>query len=193
MSALKSKHVHWNFDVPKGLREAIINAYVPKSCEGTDKRYQREYSALRSHSTPKKVERSEFDELAELLKQSGLEPRYTTHPFGFDGPKIGNYWAINIGPDDPFYQTSIYVTELGKFIGCDVGWISSGASTPKEHFDGLSKDVLQRIQFCREITETAGYIWLDSDLLCQTIPGLIIWFYGEQEQYLHDLLFYWVS
>jgi hypothetical protein len=193
MAALKSKYVLWNFDTPEGLREAILNTYFPKSCEGTDKRYQREFSALRSRSTPEQTKTSDFDVLVEILKQSGLEVRSSKHPFGFDGPKIGNYWAINIGHADTYYQNSIYLTELGKFIACDVGWISNGDSTPKEYFEGLSQEALERIQLCKAVAEGAGYVWLDADMLCQTAPGLVVWFYGEQEQCLHDLLFYRVN
>ena len=37
------KIIPWDFEVPKGMREAIINGYVPISDELTDKLYRREY------------------------------------------------------------------------------------------------------------------------------------------------------
>ena len=189
----KSKFVPWNFDAPKGMREAIVSTYVPRSEDGTDKRYQKEFSALRSRAVPEHTKIADVEALAEAFRQAGVTVRSVQTAYEFNGQNTGNYWVIVLKAERYDYQTAFYISELGKFIACDLIWQDGCHDGPHKHFENLSGESLKTIALCRAIAETSGYDWLDADLLYQTVPGLFVWFYGVGEQSVRDLLFYWVD
>lgn len=171
----------WTFKSPKGVREAIINHYVPNRQTGTDIRYVLE-KAL-SASKPYLSAKADRDELMSALQKQGLSIESCKSIGDAHQQGGGTYWLIQIGGGNT--RVRLDVCELGKFVSCvhqseDYAFIDA---SPESHL---------KILACKTAAEKLGFVWIESEHLEPVVPGLNVYFFGAREPLpIRDLLFYW--
>ena len=188
----KMQIVPWNFEAPQALRDAIINHYVPEMQPGSDERYKNE---CRYVTTPsKETVSNNRSELVSLLESHGIKVAKISSAGDFHDQGGGNYWALTLELlEDDYYNTSIFISDLGKFVTRDVTWFQQDDSFSYID-DELSDAAKTRIATCEEIISQSDFMWIDEELLSKTIPNLYIYFFGRTEELrICNLLFYWVD
>ncbi len=186
---INAKEIVWNFNVPDGMRQALLNKYVPISEGKTDKRYIKERKKLRSKSIPKSVNKMDVIEFSKTLSNNGIGVSSVLSAGQFNRQGSGNYWVISLEQLNSHYKTSIFVSELGKFATHDLHWIDGNE---RHYYNPLTEIEQNIILECKKIAESKGYYWLEPDLLAKIIPKLFIRQFGVVEELrIQDLLFYW--
>ena len=78
---------------------------------------------------------------------------------------------LTLGKIDEQNITTLCVTDLGGFVARDIGWFESENSYDEidEILSGQSKN---RIKLCEKIITENGFMWLNEDVLQNTVPDL---------------------
>ena len=180
--------VPWDFDVPEGMRDEIIHEYVTKSYKGTDSKYLKEYSRLRSQ--PYSTCENDTKALADALNAQSLQVASIMTAQEFMGQGGGNFRAIIVEQTDQYYTTSLCVSGLGKYISHDLLYLHGDLE--RWYQWPLTDEQICRIERCKDVAINMGYIWLDDELLYKTVPKLLLKHFGTiKEWYVRDLLYYW--
>lgn len=189
-------HKEWPFDAPENLRLAVVNEYAHYGDVSTDIRYMLE-AKLKSEDersaifTPPYQTSTEVRlALVDVLENNGVKVAEQESIGEFFGQGGGNYWVVTLENIDGQNITTLCVSDLGGFIARDIGWFESDNSY-SEIDEILSDQSKSRIELCEKIITESGFLWLNEDLLHNTVPDLT--FGKHRNATVANFLFDWDS
>ena len=167
----------WPFEAPENVRTAIVCEYATYCGSGTDIRYMLEAKLKSTSEQPAPVS-PPFSTplearlaLVDVLKNNGIRVSKQQSISEFMGQGGGNYWVLTLEKIDKQNITTLCVTDLGGFVARDIGWFESENSYNKID-EVLSAQSKNRIKLCEKIITENGFMWLNEDVLQNTVPDL---------------------
>ncbi len=179
----------WRFETPPGLRDAIVRAYVPNMAKGSDLLYKEEHSYTLASTYKTKIEDREL--LVEALVNNGVNVSKIQSANEFHGQGAGNYSVITLEQIEEYYTTTIFISDLGRFVARDIVWFQQDHSYSMID-DELGLESQKRLSLCRNIVTQIGFYWLESKLLRHIVPGLNLRCFGRLKPLpICELLYFW--
>lgn len=189
----------WAFSIDEAVRHAIVHEYAPQSEEGTDIRYKIELAmeANRFQPYPRWQATKDRKRLVAALKAAGAPITKVQDCGDLHKQGGGTYWVADLGSEDD--SNRLYFSTIGPFVTLvDVQRFvdKTGSSTAWDFPAGPDElsDSEQRSEMllCQQVASDNGFLWLQGEVLAETVPGLNVYFFGHREPLeVCDLIYYW--